>query len=155
MRIHDTVHTLKDWYWDPQSIPNMYTHTHTHVYKRIQVHVHTHMYIYIYIHVHTHTHIHIYTHHNSALRRPHHLVWTGTEPINPIHVPPKLSVWRWPRNKVILLPFWRVFVVLFDQTVSNKCADLFFSIWGCPGLTLFLHNLPQECTEKSRSSWLP
>jgi len=92
MRMHDTVHTPKHWYWDPQSMhthtyaqeyacacmtpstrrstdtethnlcTNMHTHTRTHVYKCIHIHIHTHMHIYAYIHVRTHTHIHIYTH---------------------------------------------------------------------------------------------
>ena len=57
MRMHDTIHTLKYWYQDPQSMTNM----HTHVYKRIDVQIHTHMHINTYIHVRTHTHIHIYT----------------------------------------------------------------------------------------------
>jgi len=62
IRMHDTVHTLKHWYWDHNLCTNMHTHTRTHVYKRIDVQIHTHMHIYINIHVRTHTHIHIYTH---------------------------------------------------------------------------------------------
>jgi len=61
MRMHDTVHTLKHWYQDPQS---MHKHAYTYTYTRVKTHrctnTYTHAYIYIY-HVHTRTHIHIYT----------------------------------------------------------------------------------------------
>jgi len=62
MRMHDTVHTLKHWHWDPQSMHKYANHTNTHVYKRIHIHIHTHMHIHTYIHVRTRTHIHMYTH---------------------------------------------------------------------------------------------
>ena len=62
MRMHGTVHMLKHWYQDPQSMHKYaYIHTRTHVYKRIDVQIHTHMHIYTYImsaHIHTYTYIH-------------------------------------------------------------------------------------------------
>ena len=60
--MHDTVHTLKHWYQDPQSMHKYaYTYTHTHVFKCIDAQIHTHMHIYTYImsaHIHTYTYIH-------------------------------------------------------------------------------------------------
>jgi len=48
-------------------------------------------------------------HHDSAPSRPHPLIYTGAEPIHPVHGPPKLPAVA-PRNEVIFLPFWRGFI---------------------------------------------
>jgi len=63
MRMHDTVHTLKHWYWDPQSMHKYaYTYTYICVYTHRCTNTYTHAYVYIYTYPHTYTHTHIYTH---------------------------------------------------------------------------------------------
>jgi len=60
MRMHDIVHTLKQWYWDPQS---MYKYVYTYIYT---LYINTYIYIYIHMHIHTYTHTYI---HNLTWKR--------------------------------------------------------------------------------------
>jgi len=63
MRMHDTVHTPKHWYWDPQSMHKYaYTHKHKCMSTHTYIYTYTHAYIYIYTCPHTYTHTHMYTH---------------------------------------------------------------------------------------------
>jgi len=63
MRMHDTVHTLKHWYQDPQSMHKYaYTYTYTFLWTHRCTNTYTHACIYIYTCPHTYTHTHIYTH---------------------------------------------------------------------------------------------
>ena len=50
-------------------------------------------------------------HHDSAPSRPHLLICTGAEPFHPVHASSQLGCAAVaPRNEVIFLPFWRVFL---------------------------------------------
>jgi len=54
-------------------------------------------------------------HHDSAPSRPHSLICTAAEPIHPVHASSQLGrAAVAPRNEVIFLPFWRVFL---DQEI--------------------------------------
>jgi len=62
-RMYDTIHMLKYWYWDPQSMHKYaYTYTYTCVATHRCTNTCTHAYIYMYTCPHTYTHTHIHTH---------------------------------------------------------------------------------------------
>ena len=78
MRMYDTVHTLKHWYQDPQSMHKYaYTYTHTCVWTHRCTNTYTHAYMYIY-HVRTHTPIHIYAHTHTKCTYETHASTPGT-----------------------------------------------------------------------------
>jgi len=63
MRMHDIVHALKNWYWDPQSMHKYaYAYTYTCVLTHTYTHAYTHAYTCICTCPHTYTQTHIYTH---------------------------------------------------------------------------------------------
>ena len=228
IRIHYTVHTMKHWYWDSQSMHKyVYTYTCNNNNKHIHIHIHTHMHIYTYIHVRTRIHIHMYTHthtqcthertqstskttawqrlrwkpnltprstallpirwnpegdtlggqqpncpsrgttdkrrtttinsssshhHDSAPSRPHPLIYTGAEPIHPVHGPPKLRAWPWPpETKRGILAGFYLLVPRFFADPPTHSATIW---WGLPRTGLSVQRVWQKNLASAGGFWL-